>query len=172
MKKYSLCAALLCLNSLGWGAANVTSVPALDLTRYLGTWYEIAHLPMFFQRHCIADTTAHYTLRDDGRIAVLNRCRTTSRWQQAQGVAKIVNNTGNAQLKVSFFWPFWGNYWVISLDPDYRWALVGEPNHRFLWLLSRTPTLSATDLNHALNDAVTQGYDLKSLIYTPQTTLP
>lgn len=148
--------------------APVNSVPAVDLSRYLGRWYEIASFPLFFQRVCRGDTRAEYALRDDGDISVLNRCRTADGFAQVSGRAWAVEGSGNAQLKVQFFWPFRANYWVIGLDPDYRWAVVGNPNRRYLWILSRTPVLPAELLNAALQSAADQGYDLEQLRYTPQ----
>ena len=150
-------------------AAPVSTVPKVDLDRYLGTWYEIAHLPMFFQRQCVGDTTAQYGLREDGRISVLNRCRTAKGWQEAIGRAKVMPDTGNAKLKVTFFWPFSGDYWVIGLDPEYRWALVGNPSRKYLWLLSRTPSLSQDQLDIARQAALAQGYNLTGLLMTPNT---
>ncbi|MDO8330297.1 MAG: lipocalin family protein [Fluviicoccus sp.] len=158
---------LMLLASVTAKAEPVTTVPRVDLARYLGTWYEIAHLPMFFQHHCIGDTTAQYGLREDGRITVLNRCRTDNGWQEATGRAKVVPDTVNARLKVTFFWPFSGNYWVIGLDPEYRWALVGNPSRKYLWLLSRTPQLSPDLFEEAQKAAIAQGYELSGLLMTP-----
>ena len=149
-------------------ATPVTPVPSVDLNRYLGSWYEIAHLPMFFQRHCLADTTATYSLLGDSRIGVLNRCRTAKGVDQAKGKARVMKDSGNARLKVTFFWPFSGDYWVIGLDPDYRWAVVGEPRRKYLWILSRTPVLPPGQLEAARQAALAQGYDLSGLITTPQ----
>ncbi|MBK1681379.1 lipocalin family protein [Rhodocyclus tenuis] len=149
-------------------ATPVRSVPAVDLSRYLGKWYEIASFPLFFQRVCRGDTRAEYALRDDGDISVLNRCRTADGFAQVSGRAWAVEGAGNAQLKVQFFWPFRANYWVIGLDPDYRWAVVGNPNRRYLWILSRTPVLPAELLSAALQSAAEQGYDLEQLRYTVQ----
>jgi apolipoprotein D and lipocalin family protein len=149
-------------------ADPVQSVPTLEVDRYLGTWYEIGHLPMFFQRNCVSDTTAQYGLNADGTIAVTNTCRHEDRQlDTARGTATVVPNSGNARLKVQFFWPFSGDYWVIGLAPDYHWALVGSPNNKYLWLLSRSPTLAQTDVDAALQIARRQGFDLAPFIYTP-----
>jgi apolipoprotein D and lipocalin family protein len=153
-------------------AAPVTTVAAVDLGRYVGTWYEIAHFPMFFQRNCIADTTATYAALPSGKVSVTNRCRTATRLDEARGKASVVPGTGNAQLKVSFFWPFSAPYWVIGLDPDYRWAVVGDPSRRYLWVLSRTPALPKALLDAALDAATAQGYDLAALKYTPLAPAP
>jgi apolipoprotein D and lipocalin family protein len=150
----------------------VQSVANVDLARYVGNWYEVAAFPMFFQRQCIGDTTAQYTLRPDGDIAVHNRCRTESGFDAATGKAWTVAGTGNAQLKVSFFWPFRSDYWVIGLADDYRWAVVGNPNRKYLWVLSRTPRLPAEDLDKALQAAASQGFDLAQLKYTRHGQTP
>lgn len=144
----------------------VASVPAVDLARYAGKWYEIAAFPMFFQRQCVGDTTAEYSLRPDGEVGVRNRCRTADGFDQVEGKAWPVEGGGNARLKVSFFWPFRSDYWVIGLDGDYRWAVVGNPNREYLWILSRTPELPKPLLDQALQAATLQGFDLGRLKYT------
>ncbi|WP_269533036.1 lipocalin family protein [Chitinimonas sp. BJYL2] len=150
-------------------AAPVQSVALLDLKRYLGTWYEVASYPMFFQRMCVADTTAEYGLLEDGRVSVRNRCRKEDgSFSEVTGKAGVVAGTGNAQLKVSFFWPFSAPYWVIGLDPDYRWAVVGNPNRDYLWILSRTPQLPPADWAAARAIAQQQGFDLERLKLTRQ----
>ena len=149
-------------------AAAVRSVPVVDLARYVGKWYEIAAFPMFFQRRCIGDATAEYSFRPDGDIAVVNRCRTEDGFDEAVGKAWAVEGSGNARLKVSFFWPFRADYWIVGLDEDYRWAVVGNPNRKYLWVLSRTPRLSSEQLDQALQAAAGQGYDLGQLKYTDQ----
>lgn len=148
--------------------APVRAIPSLDLPRYLGKWYEIAAFPMYFQRNCVGDTTAEYTLRPDGDINVRNRCRTAEGYDEANGHAWVNDATHPAQLKVSFFWPFRSNYWIIGLDADYRWAVVGNPNRKYLWILSRTPALPKPMLDAALDAAAAQGYDLGQLRYTKQ----
>jgi apolipoprotein D and lipocalin family protein len=146
----------------------VASVPSVDLARYTGKWYEIASFPMFFQRKCIADTTAEYTPAPEGAISVRNRCRTESGFDEALGKATVVEGFNNSRLKVSFFWPFKADYWVVGLDPEYRWAVVGNPSRKYLWVLSRTPQLAAPLLEAALASATAQGFDLTQLRYTPQ----
>lgn len=148
--------------------APVSAVPSLDIPRYLGKWYEIAAFPMYFQRNCTGDTTAEYTLRPDGDIAVRNRCRTADGHNEANGHAWVKDAAHPARLKVSFFWPFRSDYWIVGLDADYRWAVVGNPNRKYLWVLSRTPTLPKPMLDEALNAAAEQGYDLGELRYTTQ----
>ncbi len=162
----ALCSTCLCLTVQA--QTPVASVPQVDLARYVGQWFEIANFPMFFQRKCTGNTTAEYARNTDGSVAVTNRCDTADGPTQARGKATVVEGTGNAQLKVSFFWPFRADYWVIGLDPDYRWAVVGNPNRNYLWVLSRTPTLQPELLDAALLSAKTQGFDLSQLKYTRQ----
>lgn len=147
----------------------VRSVQDVDLNRYAGKWYEIARYPMFFQRQCVGDVTAQYAPLPDDCISVTNRCRTEKGFDEATGKACTVRGTGRAQLKVSFFWPFRSDYWVIGLDPGYRWAVVGNPNRQYLWVLSRTPQLPKEQLDQALQAAADQGYDLGLLRYTQQS---
>ncbi|MBK9443935.1 MAG: lipocalin family protein [Comamonadaceae bacterium] len=147
----------------------VASVAAVDLARYAGKWFEIASFPMFFQRHCVGDSTAHCAPRTDGRVEVTNRCRTESGFDEAKGVATAVEGWRHSRLKVSFFWPFKADYWVLGLDDEYRWAVVGNPNRKYLWVLSRTPQLPKPLLDAALDAAAAQGYVLSQLRYMPQT---
>ncbi len=165
-----LAAVVFVLPSVTLAQATVSSVPSVDLARYSGKWFEIASFPMFFQRNCLADTTAEYAAAADGAISVHNRCRTDSDFDDATGKATVVQGFGNSRLKVSFFWPFKADYWVLGLDPEYRWAVVGNPNRKYLWLLSRTPQLPPVLLEAARASATAQGYDLTQLRYTKQTS--
>lgn len=164
----ALVVSLACCGMSVRAAVPVASVANVDLDRYVGKWYEIASFPMFFQRNCLGDTTALYAKSADGDISVINRCRTKSGFDEAHGRASVVAGTGNARLKVSFFWPFRADYWVIGLDKDYRWAVVGNPNRKYLWVLSRTPQLPRALLDEALKSAESQGFDLTKLRYTAQ----
>ncbi|WAU75750.1 lipocalin family protein [Acinetobacter sp. TR3] len=158
-------------------AEKPSAVDKIDVNQYAGKWYEIAHLPMYFQRHCLSDTTAVYTLNPDKTIGVLNSCRTkTGQMDSSQGVAYPANS-GNSKLKVSFLpkglrWlPFTkGDYWVLRVDPEYKVALVGGPSTKYLWLLSKTPTIDDATYNSYLETAKQQGYDLSKLIKTPHRT--
>lgn len=143
-------AALLSLSCLGAGAAEpppLQTVEQVDLERYLGHWYEIAKLPNRFQDHCVCDTTAEYKALENERIRVINRCRgREGELDEARGVARVVDRKTNARLEVSFvsilgFHLFWGDYWIIDLGEDYDYAVVGEPDRRYGWILSRTPAL-------------------------------
>jgi len=162
-------AQLLCsLSVAGLAQAPVVSVPSVDLIRYSGKWFEIASFPMFFQRNCVADTTAEYALAPDGGVTVHNRCRTNSGFDDATGKATVVEGFGNSRLKVSFFWPFKADYWILGLDPEYQWAVVGNPNRKYLWVLSRSAQLTPALLQAALASASAQGFDLSRLRYTAQ----
>ncbi len=146
------------------------TVDHVDLARYVGTWYEIASFPQWFQRGCTA-TTATYTVRADGDIDVVNRCRKGSPdgdEKVATGRARVVDTATNAKLEVSFFRPFWGDYWIVDLGDDYRYAVVGHPGRDYLWILSRTPTM-APDLYEAIVQRLAaQGYPTDRLVRTVQ----
>lgn len=146
-------------------------VPSVDLARYAGKWYEIARLPNRFQRDCSGNVTATYTLRPDGKIQVLNQCTDKSgKVKSARGTARLVGGREpNTKLKVSFFWPFRGDYWIIDLDPDYRWAVVGEPRRRYLWVLSREPQMSEETYEAIVRRAAEKDFDVSRLIRTAQT---
>jgi apolipoprotein D and lipocalin family protein len=171
VKAYRLFAAILMTVLVGVAQAQspVVSVPAVDLARYSGRWYEIASFPLFFQRNCVGDTTAEYTPVPGGSIKVHNRCRTSSGFDEATGNATVVDGFDNSRLKVSFFWPFKADYWVLGLDPEYRWAVVGNPSRKYLWVLSRTAKLPPSLLEAALASALQQGFDLTQLRYTAQS---
>ena len=157
----------------GPGAAAkrpLETVPHVDLTRYTGTWYEIASYPQRFQKGCTG-TVATYTLRSDGTVEVLNRCARDSlngRVTVARGRARVVDKTSNAKLMVSFFWPFWGAYWIIDLGHDYEYAVVGHPSRKYLWVLSRTPTMAPAVYEGILERLRAQGYDTGRLNRTLQ----
>ena len=122
----------------------VRTVPTVDLARYVGTWYEIARYPNFFQQGCRA-STATYTLRPDGDLSVLNRCLkgVAGEASEAKGRAWVAAPPDTARLKVTFFWPFRVDYWIIDLGEKYEFAVVGTPDREYLWILSRTPSLTA-----------------------------
>jgi apolipoprotein D and lipocalin family protein len=155
--------------SAGESPLEVRTVTAVDLQRYLGQWYEIARYPNWFQKKCTQDVTASYTLLEDGKIEVLNRCRSASgEISQAKGKAKIVDKKTFAKLKVTFFWPFYGDYWILDLDPDYRFAVVGEPNRKYLWILSRTPQMDDLTYQGILKKLQKNGFDTNRLVKTKQ----
>ena len=155
-------------------AAPVTSVPATDLSRYAGNWYEIAHLPVSFQRKCVADITASYALRADGTISVRNACLARDGSQAvAEGVARTVEgHPGRLEVRFVPGWlswvPLvWADYWVIALDPDYQWAVVGGPSRKYLWVLSRTPTMPRVQFDAIRERALRRGYPVDRLLISP-----
>jgi apolipoprotein D and lipocalin family protein len=151
-------------------AEELKVVPFVDLSQYLGTWYEIARYPHSFEENCFA-SQANYSLRDDGYIRVINRCWIggfDGELNEAEGKAWVVDKTTNAKLKVQFFWPFSGKYWVIALDPEYQYAVVGHPSLKYLWILNRSQKMSPRLYEKLLQEIEQQGYDTKKLIITPQ----
>lgn len=156
------------------GLGPLRTVPKVEIARYVGTWYEIASFPQWFQEGCTG-TTASYSLRDDGEIDVLNGCFLESlegEEDTASGRARVVDPTTQAKLEVSFFRPFWGDYWIIDLAPDYSYAVVGHPSRDYLWILSRTPTLEPAVYEGILARLRAQGYELQRLQRTLQRTRP
>ena len=149
---------------------ELETVKKVELSRYLGTWYEIASFPQSFQRDCTA-TSANYSLRADGEVDVLNRCRKgslTGAEDSAHGRARVVDSSTNAKLEVSFFRPFWGDYWVIALGPDYEYAVVGHPSRDYLWILSRTPAMDQAAYAAILGRLKAHGYEVDRLQRTLQ----
>lgn len=157
-----------------FSAANSQKVPAVvssvDLNRYSGTWYEIARLPFYFERD-LKNTTATYTLREDGRITVLNQGQNINdpgKKKSAKGVAWIPDKNVPAKLKVRFFWPFSGDYWILDLDKDYKYVLVGDPSYKYLWILSREKKMEESTYIRLLKKAIDNGYDVKQIIKVEQ----
>lgn len=146
-------------------------VSELELNRYVGQWHEIAHLPMFFQRKCLDQITATYTLRGNGRLDVRNACRSVDGDQKvSQGIAKPVPGKAGA-LKVRFapVWlawlPWvWGDYWVLEVDSNYRWAVVGSPRRKYLWILSREPSMPTAQFQALIARARQRGYPVELLL--------
>ncbi len=151
------------------------TVASVDIERYLGTWFEQARLPIFFQdgeRVRCEDVTAIYTARRDGAVDVLNTCRNALQGgarRSATAVATPVPGSNNARLRVAFFWPFHGDYWIIGLDPEYRWAVVGAPSRRVLWILSRGTEMPPADFDRAVEIARREGFAVQDLQRTPQS---
>lgn len=143
-------------------------VPNVDVRRYMGVWYEIASLPVSQQRGCFC-TKAEYTLLDDGNLRVVNSCRkgsTTGETNRAEGKAFVVPGCNNAKLRVQFFWPFRGDYWILELDENYSYAVVGTPSRRYCWILSRTPTMQPATLAMLVERLRTKGFDVSRLQHT------
>jgi len=155
--------------AFGESRPELKTVASVDLNRYLGKWYEIARYPNWFEKKCASDVTAQYALRDDGKIEVTNSCRNPDgKIKVSRGSAKIADKQSNAKLKVTFFWPFYGDYWIVDLDPDYRYAVVSEPKREYLWILSRTPQLDASLYDSILADIRRHGFDPARLIKPAQ----
>ena len=168
----SICALILASCAGIESRPPLQTVASVNLTRYAGTWYEIARLPMWFQRHCI-DSKAIYTIRPDGTIGVHNECVTDAGGlDQADGIATIVDTNTNAKLAVTFDNFFArlvgpsrdGNYWILDLDPDYQTALVGTPDRRYLWMLSRSPQLDDVTYQRLVGKAQQLGFPVSDFI--------
>ena len=162
---------------IGTGAKNQekmidkTVVKELDLQKYLGTWYEIARYNHRFERGLVG-VKANYSLRDDGKIKVLNsgyKKRLDGKFSQATGKAYLPDPEKDpGKLKVSFFWNFYGDYFVLELDKDYQWAIIGSSSDKYLWILSRTPQPDAGLYNELLDKIKSRGYDISELIKVEQ----
>jgi apolipoprotein D and lipocalin family protein len=154
---------------------SLNTLDHVDLNKYTGVWYEIAKIPNSFQSNCVRGTTAKYFLQEDGEIKVINSCyEADGELNIANGVARVVDSKTNSKLEVSFVslfgWNlFWGDYWIIGLDENYEWAIVGHPKRKYGWILSRTLTLSE-DTMDLINDLLrNQGYDPSRFEKTDQS---
>ena len=135
----------------------------VDLNQYMGKWYEIARLPNHFQKGC-ACSTADYKIIDDTYISVTNQCDKNGVLKTSTAKAWRVDGKDNSRLKVRFFWPFTGNYWILYVSSNYKYAVVGEPSREYLWFLSRTKTIDNKNFDLMKQVARSQGYDLRKLI--------
>jgi apolipoprotein D and lipocalin family protein len=151
-------------------------VPALDLQRYAGQWHEIAHLPMFFQRKCVANITATYTLRPEGTVGVRNACDDEDgKRMVSEGTARPVpGHPGRLQVRFAPDWlawvpMVWADYWVVDLDPAYGWAVVGGPSRDYLWILSRKPTMDRATYEALRARAAQRGYPVEELVLPANT---
>ncbi|MGZ6210596.1 MAG: lipocalin family protein [Syntrophales bacterium] len=176
MVKYLLFILLVAIPLFACVARTKLSPPPLqvvsyvDLKKYIGTWYEIARFPNRFQEGCVG-TSATYTLLQDGKIGVLNQCHKGTldgEISSAKGKARVVDKKTNAKLKVSFFWPFSGDYWIIDLGENYEYAVVGYPDRKYLWILSRKPEIDEATYNRILEKLRMQSYDVSKLMKTKQ----
>jgi len=168
------CAVILLLGSCASGGPATIPlevVPQVDLGRYIGRWYEIASFPQRFQKGC-TDSRAEYRLRDDGAIEVLNSCFRNGKEDTAKGKAWIVDKTTNAKLKVSFFWPFRGDYWIIELGKEYEYAVVSAPSMQYLWVLSRTPDMDEARYDGIVGRLKQRGFDVARLKRTEHGSRP
>jgi apolipoprotein D and lipocalin family protein len=151
-------------------AQTLQTVAYVDLTKYAGKWYEIASFPQCFQKGCTG-TTAEYTLNANGVVLIENRCYRDDvdrKQSYIKGKAFVVENSGNAKLKVQFFWPFKGKYWIIDLADDYCYAVVGHPNRKYLWILSRTSTMEENTYAQIVSKLIKKGFDISQLKRTKQ----
>lgn len=147
---------------------HLPTLPHVDLKQYKGTWYEIARFEHFFEKGC-KNVSATYSLNEDGTIKVINRCQMieNNEKKEVQGVAYAIDQS-NSKLKVSFFRPFYGDYWVLELGDDYSYALVGAPNREYLWILSRNKSIDQTTKQRLHNTIISLGFDMSRLIWTIQ----
>ena len=167
-----------CIAHAQGNEASVKTISSLDVPRYMGTWYEIAKFPNWFQKKCVANTKAEYSIRADGNLKVLNSCKTASgEITDAEGTAKQVGAKDSPKLLVRFapawlsFLPMvWGDYWVIDLDPQYQVAAVSDPKREYLWVLSRTPQLDKKVYEELLQRLQSQQFDVRKLELTTQTS--
>lgn len=168
MRSYWLALVLL-LTSCSGVPEGLQPVGNFELARYLGRWYEIARLDHSFERGLV-NVTADYSLRDDGRVEVINRGFDPARnaWRDATGVARFQGARDVGSLEVSFFGPFYGAYNVLVLDADYRYALVAGPDRDYLWILSRNPQLDRPTLDSLLASAKSWGFATEKLIFVDQ----
>ena len=169
------------LYSLGYAQESaVKTIPSLDVPRYMGTWYEIAKFPNWFQKKCVSNTQAVYSARPDGNLRVLNSCKTTDgEISQAEGTARQLGAGDSPKLEVRFapawlsFLPLvWGDYWVIDLDSQYQVAAVSDPRREYLWILSRTPQLDKKIYDALLLRLQNQQFDTRKLELTQQLDVP
>lgn len=150
--------------------ATLKTVDYVDLKKYIGLWYEVAKIPNRFQSHCVKETTAKYNLKENGEIEVINSCiDDKGNIDKTEGIARIVDKKSNAKLEVSFFsilgWrPIWGDYWIIGLDENYQWAIVGTPSRKYGWILARTPKIPQETLNKIFSILKEQGYNPKDFV--------
>jgi len=161
---------LMCLAKTNADAQSLQAVPSVDLSKYMGTWYEIASFPQRFQKNCHC-TTAHYSPSEKGYVKVVNRCNKgsmTGKESSASGKAFVEKGSNNAKLKVQFFWPFKGKYWIIDLANDYSYAVVSHPNRKYLWILSRTSKIDTKVYQGILSRIESKGLDINKLVLTQQ----
>ena len=168
--KTVLLSIVLCMLTSATTPVKLQTVPYVDLQKYAGKWYEIASFPQRFQKGCNC-TTAEYTLSKKGYVIVENRCNKDSingKQSYIKGKAFVVENSGNAKLKVQFFWPFRGKYWIIDLADDYSYAVVGHPNKKYLWILSRTTKMEDTTYQQIISRIKEKGFDISKIRKTQQ----
>lgn len=170
------CCVIGAVSSAASQPAQLGTIPSLDVQRYMGTWFEIAKYPNRFQKKCVSNTSADYSLQSNGKLRVHNRCLTEDgQTSEVIGEARQIGNSTSPKLQVRFapswlsFVPLvWGNYWVIDIDADYQLVAVSEPTREYLWVLSRTPEVNAKAYEELLARLESKGFDLKKLEKTRQ----
>ena len=174
MKTILILLSSVCLFSVaasGDDKPPLQTVPSVDLQRYMGTWFEIAAFPQKFQKGCHC-SKAEYEMTDEGYVRIINSCRKDSaegREKISKGKAFVVEGTGNAKLRVQFFWPFRGDYWIIELAEDYSHVVVGAPNRDYLWILARTPKIDETLYQDIVARCAEKGFDMTRLVLSDQS---
>lgn len=164
MLKYFLIPMVIAMNIFAQ-QKELKTVDYVDLKKYAGLWYEVAKIPNRFQSQCVKGTTAKYSLKENGEIEVINSCiDEDGQLDQTEGIARVVDKKSNAKLEVSFFsifgWrPIWGDYWIIGLDENYQWAIVGTPSRKYGWILARQPKLDQNTLDKIYSILREQGYN-------------
>lgn len=167
----AVAAILGCVSTYADDEPPLETVPYVDLEQYLGKWYEIASFPQKFSEGCVASTATYALRKNKKKIDVLNECRIDTfdgELSTAHGYAKVVDKKTNAKLKVTFFWPFFGKYWIIDLGENYEYSVVGHPNREYLWILSRTPKMDQSLFQELVRRAEDKGFDIGKLNITPQ----
>jgi len=150
--------------------APLTTVPSVDLGRYMGQWYEIARNQNRWEDHCVSDVVVTYVMKPDGSMSFGNVCtKKDGTSSSSHASAKVVDRQTNAKLKVTFLWPLAADYWIIALDKDYRWAVVGQPDRDYIWVIAREASLPQTTLDAIRTKVDASGYKSSALIYTRQT---
>jgi apolipoprotein D and lipocalin family protein len=176
LKKIFLPVLLFALAVGAWAQDSLATIPSLNVQRYMGTWYEIAKYPNFFQKKCVSNTVANYEAQANGTIRVTNRCTDSDgKTKEALGEARQIGNATSPKLEVRFapawlsFLPLvWGDYWIIDLDADYQLVAISEPRQELLWVLSRTPTPNPEAYKLLTERLAKRGFDLKKMEATPQ----
>jgi apolipoprotein D and lipocalin family protein len=148
-------------------STKIRTVDKVDLDRYAGKWYEIASIPTPFQKGCEC-TTAEYTVTGKRFIRVTNSCKVGDKFKKIQGKAFVTKGSNNSKLKVQFYWPFRGSYWIVDLDDGYQWAVVSNPKMKYLWILSRKARMDETQYSHILDRIKAQGFNIEKIVKTRQ----
>jgi len=173
MKIITVCLVVLSNIGLIFGAdklPELKTVEYVEISKYMGTWYEIAKLPQWFEKGLVG-VTASYTLLPNGKVRVINSGYKNDFYgkiKTARGKAWVVDKKTNAKLKVSFFWPFAGNYWILELGKDYDYAVVGDNSRKYLWILSRKPQMEGSFYSQLLNRIQAMGFDISRIEKNPQ----